>query len=105
MQKAKYLIYTLIIPVLFLSCTDYNIVNELKDIVLTPEEFVSIAYDNPRELTPEEISDAVVNFQNNIEIGKSIAARSAETTKVSIRKKYYITEENNRTVDVANLYG
>lgn len=102
MIKNKYIIYILIAPFLLLSCTDSNIVGEFNDgetdnnkIVLTPDEFVSIAYDNPQELNQEEISNIVLNFRDNIEIGKEISTRSSETAKVSIAKKYYITEKKN----------
>lgn len=102
MIKNKYLIYILIAPFLFLSCTDSNIVGEFNDgktdnnkIVLTPDEFVSIAYDNPQELPQEAISNIVLNFRDNIEIGNEISTRSSEPAKVSIAKKYYITEKKN----------
>lgn len=102
MVKNKYLIYMLIAPFLFLSCTDSNIVGEFNDgktdnnkIVLTPDEFVSIAYDNPQELPQEAISNIVLNFRDNIEIGNEISTRSSEPAKVSIAKKYYITEKKN----------
>ena len=73
MLNNRYLIYLFIISFLFSSCTDSNIANKFDNekaendqIVLTPEEFASIAYDNPQELTIEEISNIVANFQNNI---------------------------------------
>lgn len=109
MLNNKYLIYIFIAPFLFLSCTDSSIVNEFHDkeiendkIVLTPEEFASIAYDNPQELTPEEISSILVNFQNNIEVGEEFATRSSKPAKIFIRKKYYITERNNIIEDITN---
>lgn len=86
MLNNKYLIYLFIISFLFSSCTDSNIANKFDDgkaendqIVLTPEEFASIAYDNPQELTLEEISNIVANFQNNIEGGNEIATRNSAT--------------------------
>ena len=109
MLNNKYLIYLFIISFLFSSCTDSNIANKFDDgkaendqIVLTPEEFASIAYDNPQELTLEEISNIVANFQNNIEGGNEIATRNSETTKISIKKKYYVAEENNIIKNIAN---
>ena len=108
MLNNKYLIYLFIISFLFSSCTDSNIANKFDDgkaendqIVLTPEEFASIAYDNPQELTLEEISNIVANFQNNIEGGNEIATRNSETTKISIKKKYYVAEENNIIKNIA----
>ena len=82
MLNNRYLIYLFIISFLFSSCTDSNIANKFDNekaendqIVLTPEEFASIAYDNPQELTIEEISKIVAIFQNNIEVGDKIATR------------------------------
>ena len=109
MLNNRYLIYLFIISFLFSSCTDSNIANKFDNekaendqIVLTPEEFASIAYDNPQELTIEEISNIVANFQNNIEVGDKIATRNSETTKISIRKKYYVAEENNIIKNIAD---
>ena len=52
MLNNRYLIYLFIISFLFSSCTDSNIANKFDNekaendqIVLTPEEFASIAYD------------------------------------------------------------
>lgn len=67
----------------------------ISKIVLTPEEFVSIAYDNPKELTEEEISNVISNFRNNIKVGKELNTRNSEISKISVKKKYYITENNN----------
>lgn len=108
MLKNKYLIFILIIPFFLSSCTDTNIVSNFNDggiesnkIILTPEEFVSIAYDDPKELTEEEISNIVLDFRNNIEVGKEVATRNSEKLKISIEKKYYITEDNNGIETVA----
>ena len=69
MLNNKYLIYLLIISLFLSSCTDSNIANKFDNrkiendqIILTPEEFASIAYDNPQELTLEEISNIIANF-------------------------------------------
>lgn len=109
MLNNKYLIYLLIISLFLSSCTDSNIANKFDDrkiendqIILTPEEFASIAYDNPQELTLEEISNIIANFQNNIEVGDEIATRNSETTKISIKKKYYVAEENNIIKNIAD---
>lgn len=102
MQKNKYLIFILIAPYLLLSCTDADIDSGINNkriednkIVLTPEEFVSIAYDNPKELTEEEIGNVVADFQNTINVGKEFVTRNSEVSKISIKKKFYITENDN----------
>lgn len=102
MLKNKYLTFILIVPFLLLSCTDAGIVSDINNariennkIVLTPEEFVSIAYDNPKELTEEEIGNVVADFQNTINVGKEFVTRNSEVSKISIRKKLYITGNDN----------
>ena len=98
----KHLICAFVIPFLLLSCTDSNFTEGVYDgqtenskIILTPNEFVSIAYDNPQELNTEEITNIVLNFLDNMKIGQEINTRSMETVKVSIANKYYITEKEN----------
>lgn len=109
MQKNKYLTFILIAPFILLSCTDADIDNGINNkriennkIVLTPEENVSIAYDNPKELAEEEIRNVVFNFQNNINSGKGFTTRNSEVSKISIKKKFYITENNNIIENVTN---
>lgn len=101
MSKNKYIKYIIIVPIIILSCTDEDIISninerviERNEIVLTPEEFISIAYDNPQELTKEDISDIVFNFQKNIDNDNEITTRNSDT-QISIKNKYYITENNN----------
>lgn len=108
MLKNKCLIFILTVPFLLSSCTDTDIVSNFIDggteynkIVLTPEEFVSIAYDDPKELTEEEINNVVLDFRENIEVGKELATRNSKILKVSIEKKYYITENNNAINTIA----
>lgn len=99
MSKIKHYIYIIIVPFLLLSCTDIDVISnknekgiENNKIILTPEEYSSIAYDAPKELTEEEISDVVLNFRENIEIEKDISTRNSEISKVSIKKKYYVSD-------------
>lgn len=108
MLKNKYLTFILIVPFLLLSCTDADIVSNFNNkgienykIVLTPEEFVSIAYDNPKELTEEEVSNVVSEFQSKISAGKEVITRNSETSKISIRQKFYITKNNNFVETIA----
>ncbi len=102
MLKNKYFLCTLITSFLILSCTDTDIVSNTNDratkndkIILTPEEFVSIAYDNPDELSEEEIGNLISDFRNNIEAKEVATTRNSEISPISIKKKYYITESNN----------
>lgn len=102
MLKNKYFLYILITSFLILSCTDTDIVSSTNDratkndkIILTPEEFVSIAYDNPDELSEEEIGNLISDFRNKIETIKISTTRNSEISPISIKKKYYITESNN----------
>lgn len=66
-------LHTLIISIgllfIIVSCTDtYNNFEKYETnstkLVLTPEEFVSIAYDDPKELSEKEITEIIIDFQN-----------------------------------------
>lgn len=102
MPKNKYFLYTLIASFLLLSCTDTNVISNFNEkntesdkIILTPEEFTSIAYDAPQELSDEEITNVISDFKNNIETKKVATTRNSKLSKVVIKKKYYITQNNN----------
>lgn len=94
---------------LCLSCTDRDIIDnegvKNNQIVLTPEEYVSIAYDNPKELSEEEIANTIFEFQNNIE-NKELTTRKQELPKISIKKKYYISENihNNKNDSITRSF-
>ena len=97
MPKNKYFLYTLIASFLLLSCTDTNVISNFNEkntesdkIILTPEEFTSIAYDAPQELSDEEITNVISDFKNNIETKnyqKWLLKRSIILPKITILLK------------------
>ena len=110
MPKNKYFLYTLIASFLLLSCTDTNVISNFNEkntesdkIILTPEEFTSIAYDAPQELSDEEITNVISDFKNNIETKKVATTRNSKLSKVAIKKKYYITQNNNIIETITQL--
>lgn len=111
-------IFPLILLVAFIiaSCTDSTYDDTGRNIksnkvVLTPEEYTSIAYDNPRELSEKEIIDIVYDFQHiNSEFKNEAVTRSAGISRVSIINKYYlishedtIRHSTSRSLNVAAI--
>ena len=109
MQKNKYLGFIVIALLFLTSCSDTGIISNFDEkgqenskVVLTPEEFVSIAYDNPKELNDEEISYIISDFRQKIKEGKGNATRNSVMPKISIKKKYYINENNEDIVTISS---
>lgn len=82
---------------LIFSCTNVDVIDnsilkgaENDKIVLTPEEFVSIAYDDPKELSQKEIVNVISEFQC-VNKGVGFVTRSSDVSRVVIKKKYYIS--------------
>lgn len=108
MDMRKYMTFVFTILFVF-SCTDVGITDsvgvegvENSEIILTPEEFVSIAYDSPKELSREEVLNIIFDWQcinKEIEIGGF--TRGSYMSKASIKKKYYISDSNNTIVESA----
>lgn len=93
MPKNKYFLCTLIASFLLLSCTDTDVIGNFNDkntendkIILTPEEFISIAYDTPKEISDEEITNIISDFKNNIETEKVTTTRNSKLSKVLIKR-------------------
>ena len=94
-------LHTLIISIgllfIIVSCTDtYNNFEKYETnstkLVLTPEEFVSIAYDDPKELSEKEITEIIIDFQNiSSEFSHKKETKGIEHPQVSIINKYYLT--------------
>lgn len=87
-----------------ISCTD-TIDNDISKsdiktnkLVLTPEEYVSIAYDDPQELSETEIAEVVADFQSiNSNFNHKNKSKNAEISKVSVVKKYYLNNSTEAT--------
>lgn len=91
------IIFLGILLIVLFSCESKDDVSQKKEnsIVLTKEEYISIAYDNPKEITPEEAIDIVNSF-----------LCSAEQTRASyidkkIRKKYYMMPGDKEVFTIA----
>lgn len=80
------------------SCTDVvedNICNtdiQTEKLILTPEEYVSIAYDDPKELSENDIKDIMNDFRYiNSDFNKQPLTKSSNASNTSIVNKYYLT--------------
>lgn len=91
----KKYILTLIVSVIMISCeqqNDYIVNNESQKLELTKEEFTSIAYDEPKELTEFQIAEIVNNFTLN-NVNKQTRTNNIKDIKVG--NKYYISNKDN----------
>lgn len=81
---------------LFVSCnnieSDINDSNEnqLNKTQLTPDEYISIAFDNPQELTEDEIKAIVKEFTVS-----KIRTKSSTDLHITVNGKFYTSEEEN----------
>lgn len=80
----------------------------ISKLILTPEEYASIAYDVPKELTENEIIDIINDFQSlESQIWNKPITKSSDKSKVSNIKKYYLAYNNDlakhNTTRSANL--
>lgn len=93
MKKYYFIIVT--ISIIF-SCNQVDIVengkndNVVKKIELTSAEYISISFDNPKELTEDEAIDIVVAFTNS-----EIRTKSSKTLDVKVSEKIYTSHEGN----------
>lgn len=102
----------LIIASALISCTDKLENTEVNNnptsqVVLTSDEYASIAYDNPKELSEEEITNVIYDFKHiNSEFKKQFIATKEDKPKVSILDKYYLTNDGNhsRSADSIQIY-
>lgn len=101
--------YIPILLTLFLSaCTD-TYEKDIADcnvqshkLILTPEEYVSIAYDNPQELPEKDIIEIINDFQSIASLFKGeVTTKGANAIQVNIISKYYLTKNN--TIDRRNI--
>lgn len=116
-MKKEMLFFVFLIAFLTVSCSDDNIENSLGEdvnkIVLSPEEYTSIAYDNPKELSEKEIVDLIGDFQDvNAKFKNETTTRRIGNLKASIMNKYYLDAHkgiieqsssrslNNRGIDI-----
>lgn len=95
-MKQKFTLSIILLATLFVaSCSKATIdapaSTEPEKVILSPDEIISIAYDNPVELSETQIMDIVNDFYQAIE-SKS-ETRSIGTPVASIVSKYYVAED------------
>lgn len=79
----------------FISCDNSNEVTHTVDKVeLTQEEYASIAYDDPKEITESEVLELVNNFSNT--------RTRSRGTLTRIKNKFYVTVERENKIQRAN---
>lgn len=84
---------------LLASCNDeegldlHNKPIESNSIVLSPDEYISIAYDNPRVITPDEAKQLVLDFGVN-----RVQTRGNENIVVKFRSSFNIEEKGSNAV-------
>ena len=67
-------------------------------MVLTSNEYASIAYDNPKELSEDEITNVIYDFKRiNSEFKKQFITTKEDKPKISIINKYYLTNSRNHS--------
>ena len=66
---------------------------ESNSIVLSPDEYISIAYDNPRVITPDEAKQLVLDFGVN-----RVQTRGNENIVVKFRSSFNIEEKGSNAV-------
>lgn len=79
----------------FISCDNSNEVTHTVDKVeLTQEEYASIAYDDPKEITESEVLELVNNFSNTHTRSRGTLTR--------IKNKFYVTVDCENKIQRAN---
>lgn len=84
---------------LLASCNDeegldlHNKPIESNSIVLSPDEYISIAYDNPRVITPDEAKQLALDFGVN-----RVQTRGNENIVVKFRSSFNIEEKGSNAV-------
>ena len=75
---------------------------QTRKLILTPEEYVSIAYDNPQELSEKDIIEVINDFQSIASQFKGEATtKGTNAIQANTISKYYLT--NNNTIDRRNI--
>ena len=97
-MKLKYYFLFFVFSLLA-SCNDeegldlHNKPIESNSIVLSPDEYISIAYDNPRVITPDEAKQLVLDFGVN-----RVQTRGNENIVVKFRSSFNIEEKGSNAV-------
>ncbi|WP_370862201.1 C10 family peptidase [Parabacteroides faecis] len=100
-MKNRLLLLFSLIGFFIISCTDdvndniSGVDIKSEKIVLSPEEYVSVTFDNPKELSENEICNIMNDFRYiNSEFTKKTLTKSQKVPKVNIVNKYYLTNHS-----------
>ena len=99
-MKKVILSQLILITSILISCTDKLENTEVNNnptnqVVLTSNEYASIAYDNPKELSEDEITNVIYDFKRiNSEFKKQFITTKEDKPKISIINKYYKQQES-----------
>lgn len=102
-MKKVILSQLILITSILISCTDKLENTEVNNnptnqVVLTSNEYASIAYDNPKELSEDEITNVIYDFKRiNSEFKKQFITTKEDKPKISIINKYYLTNSRNHS--------
>ena len=102
-MKKVILSQLILITSILISCTDKLENTEVNNnptnqVVLTSNEYASIAYDNPKELSEDEITNVIYDFKRiNSEFKKQFITTKEDKPKISIINKYYPTNSRNHS--------
>jgi hypothetical protein len=103
MKKIKLFVSASLLAFVFFSCKnggqdepDYVRTTD-KKVSLTQEEFMSIAYDNPKELSEHQVQLIIRMFEVTLE--KEILAKgNADDMLYEAKDKYYLDLDGNRVI-------
>lgn len=90
-MKKVILSQLILITSILISCTDKLENTEVNNnptnqVVLTSNEYASIAYDNPKELSEDEITNVIYDFKRiNSEFKKQFITTKEDKPKISIK--------------------
>lgn len=101
MKLIKYWILTMAIPLLF-ACKNDNQTDDILSsktdsagtVELSQEEIVSIAFDNPQEIAPEEIMKLVQEFP--LKANDKGETKISDVRDIAVGEKYYISSGERR---------
>lgn len=100
MRKYKSPLFVLLV-ILCISCSDKNdvidciVIDNENKIVLSSEEYTSIAYDNPQELKAEHLNKLINDFIDiQSKMDNALLTKSGNVSITSV-KKYYINSDDN----------
>jgi hypothetical protein len=100
-NKTKLFLSTSLLAFVFFSCKnngqngDVSLIE--KKAMLTQEEFISIAYDNPKELSPKEIQAVIMMFEINLN-KEILLSKDKPLSSYEAKEKYYLTLDGNKQI-------